>query len=331
MSLATDRECLARAFALARRVHPRATSPNPRVGCVLVKGGRIIGEGAHLGYGQPHAEPVALARAGARAQGATAFITMEPCAPFPGKRNPSCAKALADAGVSRVVCAALDPNPKVAGRGLALLRRAGAKTVRLPEFQTDAEELNRGFYSRMRRGRPWVILKAALSLDGRAAAANGKSRWVTGQAARAAVHRMRAELDAILVGSGTVLKDNPALTAHGAGRNPLRVVLAGRRPLPRRARVFDASAPTVVYRARTSAALRAALQDLARRGVGTLLVEGGPTIHAAFLRAGLVDEARVFLAPKLLSGALDPNAAPKIKTPRVARLGEDWLITGVLS
>ncbi len=330
MSRALDRKFLARAFALARRVRPRATSPNPRVGCVLVKGGRVIGEGAHRGCGKPHAEPNALASAGLRAAGATAYLTMEPCASFPGKKTPSCAETLAAAGVARVVCATLDPNPRVSGRGLARLRRAGVKTLRREDFQAPAEALNRGFFSVMRRRRPWVILKTALSLDGKAAAANGNSRWVTGKAARKAVHRMRAELDAILVGSGTVIKDNPALTAHGAGRNPLRVVLAGRRPLPRRARIFDASAPTVVYRARTPAALRAALKNLARRGVGTLLIEGGPTIHAAFLRAGLVDEARVFLAPKLLSGALDPNTAPRVKTPRLSRLGEDWLISGML-
>lgn len=327
MSQALDRKFLTRAFALARRVHPRATSPNPRVGCVLVKGGRVIGEGVHSGYGKPHAEPNTLAIAGLRAAGSTAYVTMEPCAPFPGKKTPSCAVTLAAAGIARVVCAALDPNPKVAGRGLALLRRAGAKTLRLPEFQADAEALNRGFYSRMRRGRPWVILKTALSLDGKAAAANGKSRWVTGKEARSAVHRMRAELDAILVGAGTVLADNPALTAHGAGRNPLRVVLAGRRRLSPRARVFDSSAPTLTYRKQ---ALGSVLRDLGRRGVGTLLVEGGPTIHASFLRAGLVDEARVFLAPKLLSGSNDPNTAPRLKAPKVSRLGGDWLISGVL-
>ena len=318
---------LERAFAVARRVHPRATSPNPRVGCVLVKGGRVIAEGAHLGFGRPHAEPNTLARAGARAKGATAFVTMEPCAPFKGKKTPSCAETLAASGVRRVVCGSLDPNPKVAGRGLAILRRAGIAVKRDPAFQAEAEALNRGFHSRMRRGRPWVVLKTALSLDGKAAAINGNSRWITGKEARSAVHRMRAEFDAILVGAGTVLADNPALTSHGAGKNPLRVVLAGRRALPKRARVFDSSAPTVTYRSKP---LRAVLKDLAARGVGTLLVEGGPAVHAAFLRAGLVDEARVFLAPKLLSGALDPNTAPRMKAPKVSRLGADWLISGVL-
>ncbi|MEK7233180.1 MAG: bifunctional diaminohydroxyphosphoribosylaminopyrimidine deaminase/5-amino-6-(5-phosphoribosylamino)uracil reductase RibD [Elusimicrobiota bacterium] len=327
MSRAHDRKFLARAFALARRVHPRATSPNPRVGCILVKGDRVVAQGAHLAYGKPHAEPNTLAIAGLRAAGATAYVTMEPCAPFPGKKTPSCAETLAAAGISRVVCAALDPNPKVAGRGLAHLRRAGAKIVRLPEFQAAAEALNRGFYSRMLRGRPWVILKTALSLDGKAAAASGKSRWVTGKEARSAVHRMRADLDAILVGAGTVLADNPRLTSHGAGKNPLRVVLAGRRKLSPRARIFDASAPTLTYRKQS---LSAVLHDLGRRGVGTVLVEGGPTLHASFLRAGLVDEARVFIAPKLLSGARDAHTAPKLRTPRLSRLGDDWLIQGFL-
>lgn len=318
---------LERAFALARRIDPRTTNPNPRVGCVLIKNGRVVGRGAHEGCGLPHAEPNALARAGSRAKGATAFVTMEPCAPFPGKKTSSCAQALAAAGVKRVICGSLDPNPKVAGRGLALLRRAGIKTELVPGFQAAAEELNRGFFSRMKRNRPWVVLKTALSLDGKAAAVNGKSRWVTGKKARTVVHAMRARYDAILVGSGTVLADNPALTAHGAGKNPVRVVLAGRRALSKRARVFDAAAPTLVYR---KTALKAVLKDLAKRGVGTILIEGGPKVHASFLKAGLVDEAKIFLAPKLLSGATDPNAAPRLAAPKVSRLGDDWLIEGVL-
>jgi diaminohydroxyphosphoribosylaminopyrimidine deaminase/5-amino-6-(5-phosphoribosylamino)uracil reductase len=271
-----------------------------------------------------------LKKAGARAQGATAYVTLEPCADFPGKKTPSCAAALAAAGVRRVVFPARDPNPKVAGRGAALLRRSGARVERVPELAAEAEALNRGFFSRLRRGRPWVVLKAALSLDGKAAAASGRSRWVSGPQARAAGHRLRARLDAIAVGAGTVLADDPRLTAHGAGRDPLRVVFAGRRALPPRARVFDDSAPTVVYRIRKPGDLRGALKDLAAEGVGTLLLEGGPTLHAAFLRAGLVDEACVFLAPKLLSGADDPNKAPRLRSPRLTRVGADWRVEGVL-
>ena len=329
MSRKTDLRFLRRALDLARKVPPRDVSPNPRVGCVLVKNERVIAEAAHRRFGGPHAEALALAHAGARAEGATAYVTMEPCSPFEGKKTPSCAAALTRAGVRRVVCAALDPNPAVAGRGLAILRRAGAKAERLP-LQDEAESLNRAFFSLMRRRRPWVVMKTALSLDGKAAAASGRSRWVTGAKARAAVHAMRAGFDAILVGAGTVRADDPALTAHGAGPDPLRVVLAGRKSLPRRARVFSGPSPALVCRARGTAQLRALLRDLARRGVGTLLVEGGPAVHAAFLRAGLVDEARVFLSPKLLSGTDDPNRAPRLKDPKVSRLGDDWLIQGVL-
>ncbi|OGS38228.1 MAG: riboflavin biosynthesis protein RibD, partial [Elusimicrobia bacterium RIFOXYD12_FULL_66_9] len=220
MSREADLRFLRRALALARKVPPRAVSPNPRVGCVLVKDGRVVAQAAHLRFGGPHAEPRALARAGARARGATAYVTMEPCAPFPAKKTPSCAVALARAGIVRVVCASLDPNPAVAGRGLSLLRRSGAKIERLP-LQEEAERLNRGFFSLMRRRRPWVVMKTALSLDGKAAAASGRSRWVTGPKARKAVHAMRAEFDAILVGAGTVRADDPALTSHGAGPDPL--------------------------------------------------------------------------------------------------------------
>lgn len=327
---AADLVFLRRALRAAARVAPGAVSPNPRVGCVLVKNGRVVGEGAHSRFGGPHAEVHALKAAGARAKGATAYTTMEPCAPFPGKKTPSCAQTLAAAGVARAVFPCFDPNPKVAGRGAGFLRRSGARVERAPELAAEAEALNRGFFSRMRRGRPWVVLKTALSLDGKAAAASGRSRWVTGKPARRAVHALRAELDAVLVGAGTVLADDPALTAHGAGKNPLRVVFAGRRPLPADARVFDDAAPTVVYRIKRPGDLKAALRDLAAQGVGTVLLEGGPTLHAAFLRAGLVDEARVFLAPKLLSGADDPNAAPRLKSPKLTRVGDDWLVQGAL-
>ncbi len=308
-----DRVWLAKAFAAAAKVAPRVTSPNPRVACVLVKG-RRSSTGVHRGGA--HAEPLAIGRRDAR--GATAYVTMEPCMPFPGKRNPSCAETLVKAGVRRVVCGSLDPNPKVRGKGVAYLRRHGVKVTVLPV--PEAEALNRGFFSRMRRGRPWVILKTALSLDGKAAAANGRSRWVTGPAARRLVHAWRAECDAVLVGAGTLRADDPALTAHGAGRDPLRVVLAGRKPLPKNAKAY----PCLVYKE----PIPGMLKDLARRGVGTLFVEGGPTLHASFLKAGLVDEARVFIAPKLLAGSRDPNKGKMALT--LTTVGDDFLFRGTL-
>jgi diaminohydroxyphosphoribosylaminopyrimidine deaminase/5-amino-6-(5-phosphoribosylamino)uracil reductase len=330
MSRADDIRLMKKALALARAVSPRATSPNPRVACLVVSRGAVIAKAAHLKAGHAHAEALALAAAAGRARGATVYCTLEPCAQFPGKKTPSCASALIAAGVRRVVCATLDPNPRVAGRGAALLRQAGVRVDFLAELADDARELNLGFFSRMKRGRPWVVLKAALSLDGRTTSATGRSRWITGAPARAAVHAARAELDAILVGAGTVLADDPALTAHGAGPDPLRVVLAGRRKLPKGAQVFRGPLPALVYRPRGGAGLRAVLRDLARRGVGTVLVEGGAKVHASFLKAGLVDEARVFISPKLISGADDPNTAPRVRAPKLRRVGADWLISGAL-
>lgn len=307
----SDRDWLEKAFALAEAVPPSVCSPNPRVACVIV--GKKTLDGVHRGGA--HAEPLAIGKNDVR--GATAYVTMEPCMPFPGKRNPSCAEALARAGVRRVVCGSLDPNPKVRGKGLAYLRRAGVKVTLLP--MPEAEALNRGFFSRMRRGRPWVILKTALSLDGKAAAAGGRSRWVTGPAARRLAHAWRAECDAVLVGAGTLRADDPALTAHGAGRDPVRVILKGRKPLPKRRKAY----PALVY-----GSIKPMLKDLAGRGVGTLLVEGGPKVHASLLKAGVVDEFRVFIAPKLLSGAKDPNVKPLDLSLR--KVGADFLFRGLL-
>ena len=330
MTRADDIRFLRRAMALAARAEARNVSPNPRVGCVIVIGGRVIGEGTHSRFGAPHAEALALKKVGPKAKGATAYTTLEPCANFAGKKTPSCAQALLDAGVRRVVFPSLDPHPKISGRGAALLRRAGVRVDLIGSLQGEAEALNRGFFSRMRRNRPWVILKTALSLDGKASATSGRSRWITGPKARAAVHDLRAGMDAVAVGAGTVIADDPALTAHGAGPDPLRVVFAGRRSLPTNARIFDGTVSTVVYRIKKPRDLRGALRDLSANGIGTLLLEGGPKLHASFLRAGFIDEVRVFLAPKLLSGATDPNRAPRLRASRWEKLGDDWLVSGTL-
>ncbi len=329
-----------RAFRLARRGRP--TFPNPAVGCVLASGGRVVGEGCHRGAGTPHAEPQALADAGSAARGSTAYVTMEPCVSQPGKRTPPCADALARAGVARVVAATLDPSPWVRGAGVASLRRAGVR-VSVGLLADQARALNRDYFERARAGRPRVILKTALSLDGRTACPGGRSQWITGPDSRRGAHWLRSRADAVLVGVGTVLADDPLLTSHGAGRDPLRVVLDSRLRTPRTARLLAGGRAIVFTRSRARLPrgltirvpagdggldLRCVLAVLSQRGVRTLLVEGGPTVQASFLRAGLVDEASVFIAPKLISGSNDPNRAPRLQAPRLRRMGGDFWIRG---
>lgn len=337
-----DKRWMRRALILARRGQ-RGAAPNPMVGCVLIKEGKVVGEGYHARFGGPHAEAAALERAGKNASEATAYVTLEPCCAHPGKKTPPCADALLAAGISRLVVACLDPNPVVAGKGLKLLRRAGIP-VRTGVLARQARRLNVDFFARMRHGRPHVILKTALSLDGQAYAEGGQARWITGPAARRLAHRLRADCDAVLVGIGTVLADDPALTSHGAGKDPLRVVLDRRLRTPRVAQllrgepktlIFTASSKTLpgaeTVRLKTSGGrlpLKPILAELARRGVRRLLIEGGPTVHASFLRENLVDEARVFIAPKLVSGSKDPGRAPLIRPIRLKRVGSDFLFSG---
>jgi diaminohydroxyphosphoribosylaminopyrimidine deaminase/5-amino-6-(5-phosphoribosylamino)uracil reductase len=276
------------------------TSPNPAVGAVILAAdGTSVGEGATAPPGGPHAEVVALAQAGDRARGGTAIVTLEPCA-HTGRTGP-CADALLAAGIARVVVAVPEPT-EPAGGGADRLRAAGVD-VELGVEQAEAEAgALSGWLTGVREHRPFVVWKVAATLDGRVAAADGTSRWITGDQARAAVHRLRATCDAVLVGSGTALADDPQLTVRdAAGRNvapkPLRVVVDRRDRVPTTARVLDDAAPTHVSRAADPAALLAELFD---RDVRRLLLEGGPTLAAAFLREGLVDEAVVHLAPTFL-------------------------------
>ena len=313
-------------MALALRLAERGlytTSPNPRVGCVLVKDGKVVGEGWHERAGEPHAEVHALRAAGRNAQGATAYVTLEPCSHH--GRTPPCADALIAAGVKRVVAAMQDPNPLVAGQGLQKLAAAGIATD-CGLMEAAARQLNIGFVTRMARGMPWVRSKIAASLDGHTALNNGSSKWITGDAARRDVQHWRARSCAVLTGIGTVLADDPQLNVRGmdGARQPLRVILDSQLRLPPAAHILHGGA--LVCTASADANKRAALQqkgaeviqlrgangqidlpgmmsDLAQRGCNEVLVEAGRTLNGALLQAGLVDELVLYLAPQLLGDA----------------------------
>lgn len=318
---------MTRALALARR-GLYTTHPNPRVGCVLVRDGEIVGEGWHLLAGGPHAEIEALRMAGGKARGADCYITLEPCCHH--GRTPPCSEALVRAGIRRVVVAMIDPNPRVAGQGLAQLRAAGIETV-CGILEKEARALNRGFCRRMQSGRPWVTAKLAASLDGRTALASGESRWITSEAARRDVHALRAASSAILTGIGTVLLDDPALTARlDSGEEmlqPLRVVVDSKLRMPPAARMLGLPGRTLIATVAEDADRRAGLErsgaevlvlppdvagrvDLAallealgRREVNEVLVEAGPVLNGALVENRLVDEWVVYLAPSLLGDA----------------------------
>ncbi len=315
-----DSRWMAHALRLAER-GLYGTSPNPRVGSVLVKDGVLLGEGWHERAGGPHAEIHALRVAGDRARGATAYVTLEPCSHH--GRTPPCADALINAGVRRVVAAVRDPNPLVAGQGLERLRAAGIE-AECGLMEIEALDLNIGFFARMTRGMPWVRSKVAASLDGRTALNNGTSKWITGDAARQDVQHWRARSCAVLTGIGTVLADDPQLNVRGVpdARQPLRAVADAALRLPPNARLLQQPG-AVVYAAaadarRTAALetagaqvqvmpdgqgqvdLHAVLRDLAGRGCNEVLVEAGSTLNGALLRAGLVDELVLYLAPQFL-------------------------------
>jgi diaminohydroxyphosphoribosylaminopyrimidine deaminase/5-amino-6-(5-phosphoribosylamino)uracil reductase len=317
---AVDHGMMARALQLAER-GLWTTSPNPRVGCVLVKAGEIVGEGWHEKAGEPHAEVHALRAAGTKARGATAYVTLEPCSHH--GRTPPCAEALIAAGVSRVVAAMSDPNPLVAGQGLALLQAAGIETAS-GLLENEARELNIGFVSRMARGRPWLRLKAAASLDGKTALNNGVSQWITGPAARRDGHAWRARACAILTGIGTVRDDDPQLLVRDVEttRQPLRVVVDSRFEIPLTARILQGG-PVLVVGAVDNAEkiqmlrsagnfveilknpagkvdLKALLELLAQRGINEVHAEAGFKLNGSLLREGLVDELLLYLAPCLI-------------------------------
>lgn len=317
---AQDSVWMAQALRLAER-GLYTTSPNPRVGCVLVRDGDIVGEGWHERAGEPHAEVLALRAAGEAARGATAYVTLEPCGHH--GRTPPCADALIAAGIARVTVAVQDPNPRVAGQGIAKLRAAGIE-VECGLMEAAARELNIGFFARMTRGTAWLRSKIAMSLDGRTALANGVSQWITGEAARQDVQHWRARSCAVLTGIGTVLADDPQLNVRGieTARQPLRAVVDSLLHMPPNARLLQQNG-VMVYTATQDAQKIAALEksgarvvvlpdangqvdaaavlrDLAAQGCNEVLVEAGSKLNGALLKAGLVDELVLYLAPQLL-------------------------------
>jgi diaminohydroxyphosphoribosylaminopyrimidine deaminase / 5-amino-6-(5-phosphoribosylamino)uracil reductase len=354
-----DYRFMARALQLAERGRYSAM-PNPMVGCVLVRGAEVVGEGWHRKAGEAHAEVVALQNAGGNARSATAYVTLEPCA-HEGRTGP-CADALIAAGVRRVVAATDDPFPDVAGKGFDKLRAAGI-AVQIGLLQAQARRQNRGFFSRVDRGRPFVRLKLAASLDGATAMLSGESQWITSSAARRDVQRLRAESGAILTGIGTVRADDPALTVRDQRfpkRQPLRAIVDSRLSMPADARLLAAPGNTVVYSvadgvvaglaSATTEVVRFAadngrvplqkvLQDLGARGINDLLVEAGPALAGSLLTAQLVDELVIYQSPHIMGSETRGLATTPAWTQLGKRLelrvtdrravGRDWRITAL--
>lgn len=366
--LVLDAHYMARALELARK-GLYSTHPNPRVGCVIVRDGQVIGEGWHVRAGEPHAEVHALRQAGELARDATVYVTLEPCSHF--GRTPPCAEALVQAGVARVVVAMRDPNPQVAGRGLLRLLDAGI-AVHSGVLESEARLLNQGFLKRMEHGLPFVRVKLAMSLDGRTAMASGESQWITGPAARSAVQRLRARSSVVITGADTVLTDQARLTVRpdelGLGaeltalaeqRPPLRLLIDGRLRVPLDAPFFRAGPALVATCAAATAReryqedghellavsgsnghvdLRKLLVELAGRGINEVLVEAGPRLAGAFARQGLVDEYQIFVAGQFLGSSARPlldwplnqmSEAPCLKIVEMRAVGADWRVIAV--
>jgi diaminohydroxyphosphoribosylaminopyrimidine deaminase/5-amino-6-(5-phosphoribosylamino)uracil reductase len=352
-----------RTLQLARRGRGK-TSPNPMVGAVIARDGVIVGEAYHAAPGQPHAEVLALAKAGRAVKGATLYTNLEPCC-HTAKRTPPCTDAIIGSGIQRVVAAMTDPNPMVSGKGFQLLRKAGIEVVE-GVLRPEAERLNEIFIKYITTQKPFVILKAAMTLDGRIATRSGSSRWITGEAARLEVHRLRSEVDAVLVGIGTVLIDDPLLTARRRGaKNPIRVVIDPTLKIPLHARMMTSMAEAPILLLTTSRAssgkmkklkekgalielfpqtggeisFDAILERLGKAGVTSLLIEGGGKVNGLALRANAVDRAIFYIAPKLLCGedakgviagksvqAL--SQAIRLDHLKVKQIGEDIRIEG---
>lgn len=344
------------ALRLARRAQGK-TSPNPMVGAVLVGDGRILSGDYHRRPGAPHAEALALASAGQAARGATLYVTLEPCC-HKDKRTPPCTEAIMASGVRRVVAAMLDPNPRVSGKGAALLRSAGIQ-VDVGVLEAKARALNEAYVKYMTTGRPLVVLKTAMTLDGKIATPEGQSRWITGELARKLVHKLRSRSDAVLTAIGTVKADNPELTARiRGGKDPLRVVIDPELEIPANARLLQTPPETlIVTRIRNKKAIKLEksgikmiyikgklklnwlMKRLAGMGIMSVLIEGGSSLNAHALNEKIVDRVMFFIAPKIIGGKESYPAvgggffkklesAYRIEDLKVRRVGQDILVEG---
>ena len=350
-----DRQMMLRAVQLAKQ-GLNTTTPNPRVGCVLVKDQQIVGEGYHVRAGEAHAEVIALSAAGAKANGATAYVTLEPCSHY-GQTGP-CAEALVHAGVNQVIFGMEDPNPNVSGRGLRILKGAGVE-IRGPLLEETVLALNPGFIKRMKYNMPFVRVKSAMSLDGRTAMASGESKWITGPKAREDVQQLRARSCAIVTGVESVIHDNPALTVRldDQARQPLRVILDTHGRCPKNAEILSQPGDTLIACGKSPVSddsenlrfwslperdgridLHALLSGLAERGCNEILVETGATLAGRFIGLGLVDELVIYIAPKLMGSDARPlfqlpiatmSGELPLRISDIRAVGEDWRITAV--
>ncbi|HOW28559.1 MAG TPA: bifunctional diaminohydroxyphosphoribosylaminopyrimidine deaminase/5-amino-6-(5-phosphoribosylamino)uracil reductase RibD [Elusimicrobiota bacterium] len=357
----SDEHYMARALSLAQKGLGWA-NPNPLVGCVLVKDGRIIGEGYHHQFGGPHAEVEAIRKAGAKSRGATLYVNLEPCNIW-GK-TPPCTDLVIGSGIRRVVAAVKDPNPAVSGRGVRLLQKAGIR-VTTGILQKEAESLNRVFLTAQRKKRPYVTLKAAVTLDGKTATRTGQSRWITGPEARAFGYRLRTQVDAILVGGETVRRDDPSLTSHGLGRDPIRVVFSNAFGFRKDLNIFNSKAPTWIvtsssiskktqYNMEQNGAqilklsikngeksIKHYMNSLFKIGINHVLLESGGKLTEIALSQDMIDELYLFVSPLIFGGQAAPSwvsgtgisaisSAWRLTGASISRVGNDFLIHGFI-
>ena len=356
--------CMQRALELANKAKGK-TSPNPMVGAVIVKGYRIISEGYHQKAGSPHAEIVALRKAGNKAKDATMFVTLEPCC-HTDKRTPPCTKAIIASGIKKVIVATNDPNPKVSGKGIRELRKAGIETE-VSILRSEAKHLNESYNKFIIKKEPFVILKIAQSLDGKIATAKGESKWITGKTARGKVHQLRNDLDAVLVGIGTVMKDDPSLDCRlRGGRNPYRIIVDSRLRIPLKSKVLGYSdnktiiattnkaskrkiaqintlgAKVLVIKSKSGMVnLKTLMKELGKLDITSVMIEGGSSIASSAIASGIVDRVMFFVAPKIIGGTDSISSiggkspsllgnAIKLKNLRATTVGDDILIEGYL-